>query len=519
MRKQTKWFLFIVIVIISAQILSAQTNVSGEVSGIWELANSPYIVVGDISIVGDSLLVIEAGVEVRFEGFYQFVAYGILSAIGTEAEPILFTSNAAIPNPGDWYNIDLFDSSLMQYCIVEYAGQPEPATNRFAIRLSGSSEVLNNVIRHNNVSGIGAIYESSIIRGNLIYDNSTDFFVGAGIYSQWSSAKIENNTIADNNFGGMLHQANSDSLTVINNIIVNNSGVGFQYDQIAGSPFPIADYNNVWGNTTNYVNLTPGVNSISEDPLFVGAGDYHLTADSPCIDAGNPAYPFDPDGTIADIGAYPFYQDFEIDVTDLSYATFTGGEWLTEDQIIDEGDSLDFFIVASDPNGNDLEYEWLLDGDEVSIESTYSFLTDEFSAGEYEVTLFVSDNAGTRNELNYLWNITVNDVVSVEEELLFTPYTLQNFPNPFNPSTTISFTAEGAENAELVIYNLKGQKIKQYSLFPEQSQAPYGAGNNQSSITWNGTDENNQAVSSGIYLYHLKIDGKTIVSKKCLLLK
>ncbi|MBC8485858.1 MAG: right-handed parallel beta-helix repeat-containing protein [Candidatus Cloacimonetes bacterium] len=508
MRKQAKWILLIVIVVISARVLSAQTNVSGEVSGIWEFANSPYIIVGDISIVGDSLLVIEAGVEVRFDGFYQFVAYGILSAVGTESEPILFTSNATTPNPGDWYNIDLFDLSIMQYCIVEYAGQPEPPTNKFAIRLSGNCEVLNNVIRYNNVSGIGAMFESSVIRGNLIYDNSSAFFAGAGIYSQWSSAKILNNTIAENNFAGLLLQANSDSLTVINNIIVNNSGVGFQYDQITGSPFPIADYNDVWENTPNYLNLTPGAHSISEDPLFVGGDDYHLTADSPCIDAGDPAFPLDPDGTIADMGAYPFYQDFEIDITALSYANFTGGVWLTEDQIIDEGDSLNFFIVASDPNGNDLEYEWLLDGEEVSIESTYSFLTNEFSAGEYEVTLFVTDNAGSRNELNYLWNITVNDVVSVEDEILFTPYSLQNFPNPFNPSTTISFTAEGAENAEIEIYNLKGQKIKQYSIF-----------NNQSSTTWNGTDENNQAVSSGVYFYRLNINGKTEAVKKCLLVK
>ena len=514
MKKQAKWFLFILIAVISAQVLSAQTNVSGEVSGTWELINSPYIVVGDISVLGDSLLMIEAGVEVRFDGFYQLVAYGILSAIGTESEPILFTSNASTPNPGDWYNIELSDFCIMQHCIVEYAGQPEPATNRFAIRLSGSSEILNNVIRHNNVSGIGAMFESSIIRCNLIYDNSTDFFVGAGIYSQWSSAKIENNTIADNNFGGMLHQANSDSLTVINNIVVNNNGVGFQYDQITGSPFPIADYNDIWENTLNYIGLTPGTHSISEDPLFVGGDDYHLTANSPCIDAGDPSFPLDPDGTIADMGAYPFYQDFEIVVTDLSYAVFTGDEWLTEDQIIDEGDSLDFFIIASDPNGNDLEYEWLLDGEEVSIESIYCFLTDESSAGEYEVTLFVTDNANTRNELNYLWNITVNNVVLVEEEILFTPYSLQNFPNPFNPSTTIYFTAENAEDAEIVIYNLKGQKVKQL-LSNSASQLSAG----EYSVIWDGTDDNNQAVSSGIYFYKLNINGKTEAVKKCLLMK
>ena len=56
-----------------------------------------------------------------------------------------------------------------------------------------------------------------------------------------------------------------------------------------------------------------------------------------------------------------------------------------------------------------------------------------------------------------------------------------NYPNPFNPTTTIFFnlTAEHAEDAELIIYNMRGQKIKQYSIF-----------NNQYSITWDGTDEN-----------------------------
>jgi hypothetical protein len=303
----------------------------------------------------------------------------------------------------------------MQYCIVEYAGQPEPATNRFAIRLSGSSEVLNNVIRHNNVSGIGAMFESSVIRNNLIYDNSSAFFAGAGIYSQWSSVKIINNTIADNNFNGLLLQANSDSLTVINNIIVNNSNVGFQYDQITGSPFPIADYNDVWGNTPNYQNLTPGAHSISEDPLFVGTGDYYLTADSPCIDAGDPTFPLDPDGTIADMGAFYYNQ--------------TG----------------------------------------------------------------INDNI----------------IISTNVHLY------QNFPNPFNPSTTITFSVtQTSPFVILEIYNLKGQKVKQ--LF-SNSASQLSAG--EHSVIWNGTDENNQAVSSGIYLYKLNVNGKTEAVRKCLLMK
>ena len=52
----------------------------------------------------------------------------------------------------------------------------------------------------------------------------------------------------------------------------------------------------------------PGTGNITGDPLFVdaAANDYHLQSGSPCIDAGDPASPADPDGTRTDIGVFPF---------------------------------------------------------------------------------------------------------------------------------------------------------------------------------------------------------------------
>ncbi len=86
---------------------------------------------------------------------------------------------------------------------------------------------------------------------------------------------------------------------------------------------------------------------------------------------------------------------------------------------------------------------------------------------------------------------------------------LNNYPNPFNPSTTISFSIDtnNIEDIELTIYNLKGQKIRKYSLLYDQS-----------SVTWNGTDDNGKYVTSGVYLYKLEIGDKTF-TKKMLLLK
>ncbi len=114
------------------------------------------------------------------------------------------------------------------------------------------------------------------------------------------------------------------------------------------------------------------------------------------------------------------------------------------------------------------------------------------------------------------------NVNAQEDEIFLNSAILgDNYPNPFNPTTTISFkiSRKDAKDAKIEIYNIKGQKIRQYSIFPEQSQAPYGAGNIQSSIIWDGTDNNNQFVGSGVYFYQLKIDNQTVATKKMMLLK
>ena len=91
-----------------------------------------------------------------------------------------------------------------------------------------------------------------------------------------------------------------------------------------------------------------------------------------------------------------------------------------------------------------------------------------------------------------------------------------NYPNPFNPTTTISFnlSTEHTENPEIEIYNLKGQKITTLTVILSDAQHCI-----EGSVTWNGTDLYQQPVSSGIYLYKLTVAGKTVAMKKCLLLK
>lgn len=90
-------------------------------------------------------------------------------------------------------------------------------------------------------------------------------------------------------------------------------------------------------------------------------------------------------------------------------------------------------------------------------------------------------------------------------------YQLSNFPNPFNPTTTIEFSIQKDSKVDLSIYNTKGQLVK--NLLNDIN--PAGDHN----ILWKGVDESGKPVSSGVYFYKLNVNGKTIAVKKCLLLK
>ncbi len=85
-----------------------------------------------------------------------------------------------------------------------------------------------------------------------------------------------------------------------------------------------------------------------------------------------------------------------------------------------------------------------------------------------------------------------------------------NYPNPFNPSTTIGFFLPERENVKIDIYNLLGEKIR--ALVNQN----FSSGENR--VEWNGKSDSGAPVSSGVYIYNLKTMGKEY-SRKMLLLK
>ena len=98
-----------------------------------------------------------------------------------------------------------------------------------------------------------------------------------------------------------------------------------------------------------------------------------------------------------------------------------------------------------------------------------------------------------------------------ENQIATASILLGNYPNPFNPVTTISFViADDTANTELSIFNLKGEKVN--TLVDKQLTS------GQQSVVWNGNDIYGNAVPSGIFFYKL-VNGNYVSTRKMILLK
>jgi fibronectin type 3 domain-containing protein len=191
------------------------------------------------------------------------------------------------------------------------------------LHLNGTENILveKNIIKDNIAKAAGGmlIYggENIQIFRNLVIGNRSNG-TGGGIHCLAQSGIISNNTIDSNSSGvgwkgGGLYFNWVADVIVRNNIITNNLVGG----GIRGESGKNIHYNNVWNNEGgNYLDCSPNADDISADPQFVDpeSEDYHLKFTSLCIDAGDPASPFDPDGTRADMGAF-FFDQRGLDIT------------------------------------------------------------------------------------------------------------------------------------------------------------------------------------------------------------
>ncbi len=164
-------------------------------------------------------------------------------------------------------------------------------------------------------------------------------------------------------------------------------------------------------------------------------------------------------------------------------------------------------------NGNVAStWEWDFQNDGIIDSYEQNPIYTYQDTGYYSVSLTIHPlQLDTATKYNFI-HVTDGSGIG-NDELDVTIDELTNYPNPFNPNTEIRYQISDVsqmENAQIEIYNTRGQKIKTLPI--------NGAGNvSGNSVWWNGTDQTEKPVTSGLYLYKLNTEASPV--KKMLLLK
>jgi len=170
------------------------------------------------------------------------------------------------------------------------------------------------------------------------------------------------------------------------------------------------------------------------------------------------------------------------------------------------GDNTDFWVSAEDYECDTLTYRWLVDSDEVQYgaDSAYSQIWQD--PGYHTVEVQVEDGHGGFDQNFWTIRVDATAVGDPDAENLPDRFALHNsYPNPFNPTTEISFDVPQPAEVTLDIYNSGGRLVAQLS------DNYYSAGKHQMSFNASG-------LSSGIYLLKMT-SGDFIAVQKLVLLK
>ncbi len=259
--------------ILLSEEASAGTPIIGDivVDTVWSPSNSPYWIETNVAVLAGVELLVLAGTEVRFNGFYYLLVDGTLLVNGTAIDPVAFTYNGTTPSPEDWMGIFLTGEAHINHANVSYAdiGVRIDSSyitvndsfffkNDLAVVLSTGSDNLirNNTFYNSNKSGI-LVWQSTSNRlignnatrngdtgiwlyettGNLVQQNTLYRNRGNGIRisgMSWSNTIMENTVLESRDFQGIGVWDSFDN-RILNNTIRGNNHNGIYIDRSSGN--------------------------------------------------------------------------------------------------------------------------------------------------------------------------------------------------------------------------------------------------------------------------------------------
>ena len=447
-------------------------------------------------------------------------------------------------------------STISNNTAANYGGGIHLYLNTISI---SQSTICNNTAAGYSGGGIYCNRTTLTINNSTIYGNSCNDG-GGGIYITYvgTSVDLVNVTLAENtagDYGGGVY-FNEGTLTAKNTIIANNSGISGSQDYYYRSDLATAFNDNGYNVVENqrvddtdfqfthstdilYNSKADGTSSTSwnrnsvelpnqnlnlsstlaDNNTINGTQTLKTTSGSFVIDAGTSsgAPTTDQRGAnrngATDIGAYEYWDDdasLPVELSSFTAENWSGGvllKWTTESEI----ENLGFILERRDSKLEIGNWEEIagylsntaLEGHGSTTEAhEYQYMDRAVQPGAtYEYRLGDVDYSG-----KVTWHDKIEIKVKAEDGKIPTEFGLQRaYPNPFNPTTTISYQLASASFVKISIYDVRGKLIE--TLVNEQKDR----GNY--SVVWDAG-----GLSSGIYLYKIAAGEYSDVNK-CLLIR
>jgi hypothetical protein len=334
----------------------------------------------------------------------------------------------------------------------------------------------------------------------LVANNSSGAFSGGIALGAPLLSRITNCTVVGNSGqSGALELWNGATVVVQNSILWDNSPGNYE------------DYNGLGNGLVSYSNVGGGLDgegNIDADPLFTNenSGDYTLTQESPCKDAGTADLDGDGVEDITDYnGSAPDMGAFETTIAAVTgFSLYPMETYVTLTWDPAEEDGLQYYLLerSTDP-------EFTEENIVSNFVMTNAYEDDDL---EYDTQYFyrVSYYAGDWSELSEVLTVTL-EWLDVDGDQLPKTYALhQNYPNPFNPVTNLSYDLPEDAMVNITIFDMMGKVVR--TLVNGQQSAGY------KTLQWSATNNGGHPISAGLYIYTIQA-GQFSQTRKMILLK
>jgi hypothetical protein len=204
-----------------------------------------------------------------------------------------------------------------------------------------------------------------------------------------------------------------------------------------------------------------------------------------------------------------------IDITQSNLTDTYDLKWNTSNEV--DGETIDYLISAS---VGQFPAEMIHETVDTSMTIAYQDIIDNWypnlamlSRATIKFSVSATDGIDTVNVTGDDRVVYVNryEFLSTESEGIPTEFALhENYPNPFNPTTTLRFDLPEVSNITLTIYNMLGQRVRTFNM--QSTPAGYH------SVKWDATNDYGEQVGAGVYLYQLQTKD-FVKTRKMVLLK